>query len=394
MNARRAISVGAALLLVSAAVSCGSSGDPDGGSGGDGKPGAALDHTPAHAVEAKIPLRDGERFQFLSMERPYTPAPPSGGTDEYRCFLLDPHFTGNTWIVGSEFLPENADIVHHAILFRVQSRDVEAAQKVDDESPGDGWTCFGDEGIRRDGLGSTGWIGSWAPGGTERLINAKVGFEMAAGSRIVMQVHYNLLKGDQPDLSSTQIRWTPKAGSDIRAVHTTLLPAPVELPCRSEHALGALCDREASVEDAKERFGEDTGQLANLLHLLCGTDVYATSTTSCTREIPRSMTILGAAGHMHLLGQWIRIEANPGTPDATEVLDIPLWNFDDQGAQRIEPLHVDAGDSLRVTCHHSQELRDLLPAFEGTQEKYVVWGEGTTDEMCLGILQVVFDDGS
>ena len=76
------------------------------------------------------------------------------------------------------------------------------------------------------------------------------------------------------------------------------------------------------------------------------------------------------------------------------MLDIPLWNFDDQGAKRIEPLHLDAGDTLRVTCHHTQELRDLLPAFDGTQEKYIVWGEGTTDEMCLGILQVVFDDGA
>jgi hypothetical protein len=27
-----------------------------------------------------------------------------------------------------------------------------------------------------------------------------------------------------------------------------------------------------------------------------------------------------------------------------------------------------------------------LPSFEGQPERYVVWGEGTTDEMCLGIL--------
>ena len=104
------------------------------------------------------------------------------------------------------------------------------------------------------------------------------------------------------------------------------------------------------------------------------------------------MTILGAAGHMHLLGQWLKIEANPGTPEATEVLDIPLWDFDDQGAKRDRAAAPRRRRHVRVTCHHSQELRDLLPAFDGTQEKYVVWGEGTTDEMCLGILQVVFDD--
>ena len=43
---------------------------------------------------------------------------------------------------------------------------------------------------------------------------------------------------------------------------------------------------------------------------------------------------------------------------------------------------------VRVTCRHDQSLRDVLPAFKGTKEKYVVWGEGTTDEMCLGILLV------
>jgi hypothetical protein len=33
-----------------------------------------------------------------------------------------------------------------------------------------------------------------------------------------------------------------------------------------------------------------------------------------------------------------------------------------------------------------QWLRDVLPSFAGIPDKYVIWGEGTTDEMCLGIL--------
>jgi hypothetical protein len=73
------------------------------------------------------------------------------------------------------------------------------------------------------------------------------------------------------------------------------------------------------------------------------------------------------------------------------VLDIKVWDFDNQGARPIRPVHLDAGDTVKVTCRHVQWLRDKLPAFEGQEEKYVVWGEGTTDEMCLGLLSVAFD---
>ncbi len=354
------------------------------------------DTTPVSTAPVKgRKLRAGEQRTTLQIPTAYKPTAPNGtGTDDYRCFLLDPKLDQDAWLTGTQILPGNPKIVHHVILFRVSDEQVAAAQAEDDASPEEGWTCFGGMGLEGEfnNVDDAAWLGAWAPGGRETVARKGYGASLDQGTQIVMQVHYNLLLGDGADQSATQIRWTPKAGSDIQAVHTTLLPAPVEMPCRSEHALGPLCDREASVEDVKTRFGDGPGQLANLLHLLCGTNVYATQTTSCTRTIPRSMTVLGAAGHMHLLGQWLTIEANPGTSEATEVLDIPLWNFDDQSARRIEPLHLDAGDTLRVTCHHSQELRDLLPAFDGTQEKYVVWGEGTTDEMCLGILQVVFDD--
>jgi hypothetical protein len=91
---------------------------------------------------------------------------------------------------------------------------------------------------------------------------------------------------------------------------------------------------------------------------------------------------------MHLLGESIRVEVNPGKPDAITVLDVPQWDFDNQASRPVRPVHLEPFDTIRVTCRHSQRLRDLLPAFSGQPEKYVLWGEGTTDEMCLGILLV------
>ena len=47
----------------------------------------------AGAIPPAAPLRAGERFANLTMPQPYTPAAPNGGTDEYRCFLVDPKMT-------------------------------------------------------------------------------------------------------------------------------------------------------------------------------------------------------------------------------------------------------------------------------------------------------------
>jgi hypothetical protein len=204
-----------------------------------------------------------------------------------------------------------------------------------------------------------------------------------------MQVHYNLLAGDEPDTSATQLRWRPE-GADLKPIHTVLLPAPVELPCRPGHDASELCDRDNALADVRARFGA-AGATANALYFLCGGEPEPSEITSCTRQVPQPMTILGVAGHMHLLGRWIKIEVNPGTPEARTVLDIPIWDFDNQGAKPIDPVHLDAGDTVKVTCKHVQWLRDELPSFQGQEERYVVWGEGTTDEMCLGMLQASFD---
>ena len=163
-----------------------------------------------------------------------------------------------------------------------------------------------------------------------------------------------------------------------------LLPAPVELPCRDNRTKG-LCNRTVAVADLKKRFAEEPAT-ADLLHLLCG-PVEPGPVQSCTRPVRSDATIRAVAGHMHLLGRAITVDVNKGTPKAKRVLDIPIWNFDDQGSIPLKkPVDIGPGDTVTVTCTHDQELRDLLPAFEGTTDRYVAWGEGTTDEMCLGIV--------
>jgi hypothetical protein len=273
------------------------------------------------------------------------------------------------------------------ILFRVPPEKravVESLDAVDEE---EGWTCFGGSGVEEIGnLDDAPWLGAWAPGGRESVHRAGLGVWMPKGSQIVMQVHYNLLAGQEEDVSSTQLRLAP-ASADLTRLHTMLLPGPVELPCRPAHADGPLCDRDAALADLKERVGDRAGSTADLLYFLCRGGPRAGEVQSCTRTINSPMTIQGVAGHMHLLGRSITIEVNPGTDRAQTVLDIPVWDFDDQGAQPVEPVRLEAGDTVEVTCKHVQWLRDQLPAFEGQEDRYVVWGEGTTDEMCLGMLQ-------
>lgn len=340
-----------------------------------------------------LPLRQGERRTTLTMDADYTPSAPTGvGTDDYRCFLLDPELERDTWLTGTNVLPGNPDVVHHVILFRVTPDQVAGAEAKDAETPEEGWTCFGGTGLDGEftNIDDAGWLGAWAPGADEDKTRDGYGVRMEAGSRIVMQVHYNLLKGAAPDRSSTQLRLM-SGRRDLTAIHTYLLPAPVELPCRDDHDESSLCDRDAAVADVMARFG-DAGNTNSLLHLLCDTDIEPSNTTSCTRTVGHPMRIIGVAGHMHLLGRKIRIETNPGTDRAKRILDIPIWDFDNQSTKPIDPVELQPFDQVQVTCTHVQWLRDRLPAFDGQPDRYIIWAEGSTDEMCLGILQVAYLD--
>ncbi len=397
MIGRRARTAAAATVLVLAAAGCSTRADDrSSGTGPVASPSASATTDAGHGAQGAAttapapgrPLRAGERRVRVAMPEAYTPSAPYGtGTDDYRCFVLDPHLTQDSFITGLDILPGTPSVVHHVILFRVPPSSVPAVEAKDAAEKGQGWTCFGGTGVETDGaMDDAPWLGAWAPGGAEQVMADDVGIPLQKGSRVIMQVHYNLLAGPRPDVSAAQLRLAP-ATKKLAPLATMLLPAPVELPCRPGHDDGKLCNRDAAVADVQKRFGADVGLTANYLHLMCG-KLSAGPVQTCDRTIQEPATIRAAAGHMHLLGRSVKIEVDPGTPRARTVLDIPVWDFDNQGARPVRALRLERGDTVRVTCRHDQALRDVLPAFKGQPERYVVWGEGTTDEMCLGILLV------
>ena len=380
---KKLVAIAAVVLLAA----CGGPKDPV---AAPSTPSAAAPESGAHgghfSAPPAEPLRAGERFQSLSMPASYTPKAPNGGTDEYRCFLVDPGLTSEAYLTGSQFLPQNAAIVHHAIFFRIAPGSADEARRLDAGTPGDGWTCFGDSGVEGDT-----WVASWAPGANETLLAPNLGYPMPPGSLIVMQIHYNLLAtGGQAggaDRSSIRLRLNDTT-SAMTPLQTSLLPAPIELPCTPAES-GPLCDRAAAVADVGKRFGEEVGGQADRLLQLCakGAPPVAGPTQHCDLPVPRRSTVYAVAGHMHLLGRSIRIELNPGKPGAQTLLDVPRYNFDDQAIHPLaKPVVLQPGDTLRVTCTHDATLRGQLPQLKGTAPRYVVWGDGTSDEMCLGLV--------
>lgn len=344
---------------------------------------------------APLPLRAGERFVDLRTAEAYTPAPPEGGTDEYRCQVIDPGLTRTAFLTGTQFTPENVAIAHHAIVYAVPPCGAAAVREQDARTPGLGWQCFGGTGVAGAEVeeGNAAWVDTWAPGASETLLDHDAGHRLEPGSLIILQLHYNLLATDGgpagSDRSAVRLRLTDGT-PQTRELETWSLDAPTDLPCAAGES-GPLCDRAASIADVTKRFGPDVGEMADRQVQECnqGGAPKPGNTQTCDHAVEAPMTLYAGFGHMHMLGRAIKVELNPGTPKAEVVLDVPQFDFDKQQLTKVpSPVEIGPGDTLRVTCTHDAGLRKQLPQLSKLPPRYVVWGDGTSDEMCTGIMTV------
>src|SRR3954470_16316760 len=345
------------------------------------------------------------RTVTLAPPKAYAPHAAGGGIDDYHCFVLDPKLKQDTFVTGALIKPQRTGIVHHVILYEAAGAQATAATQMNAASGGKGWTCFGGPGLPCDLSGSSAltrlgqppWIAAWVPGHTTNALPRGTGVLLHRGAKIVMQVHYNLLEASGPDRSSAQLRLRP-ATTRLTPLETQLIAAPVELPC-PDGVSGPRCGRQQTLQDEVNKYGAEAAFVPAALLKLCNRTLadYPTAVgagtaigTTCDRAVTQRSTIYGVAGHMHLRGRDISVVLDPGTAKEQTLLHIPAWDFHWQDVYYLQkPVEVGPGDTIRVRCSfdNSKDAQPVVGAKQLTP-RYVLWGEGTTDEMCLAMLSV------
>ncbi len=300
-----------------------------------------------------------------------------GQPDEYRCFIYDPSVTETSYASEMEFIPQQTEVVHHAVGFLVSASDRAALDARDGADGQGGWSCFGFSPGRSAEL-----VFVWAPGADPTEYPAGTGLRFDPGDFIVMQTHYHFEVEAPADRSTFAIEWADD--DDVVPVQLSTYLAPAEIPC-SRNESGPLCDRDAALAKAVEAYGQE-GVLADALLFLCGYSVEdfagmtdGTASSSCDWDVEAAGTIVSVFGHEHEIGKSFRLTLNPDTPDELVLLDIPEWDFDWQLIyEPVEEIVLERGDTIRVECSWDRAARDpkLEPA-------YVLWADGTNDEMCF-----------
>ena len=292
---------------------------------------------PAHDLE----IRPAEGWD-VPLDRP----------DAYRCMVTDTVFEEDTWVIGMEALIDREEIAHHLLYWTVPEESAEQLLAMDAQTDEPGIPCYDSWAFwQLDGLDT---FGGWAPGtpvwyqdGSERL----EGMLVPAGSRVVIEAHYNSLATDATSMvdSSGVGLWTLPSGEvpDDVLVVSEVSDYQLDIPAGAEeHVEGGSLDIES------------TG------------------------------TLVSVNPHMHLLGT--RMDATIVRADGSEecLTRVDPYDFNWQWEYSfVEPVTLQAGDRIDMTCTFDNSAANQ-PVIDGEQQepRDVEYGDGTTDEMCIHYL--------
>jgi hypothetical protein len=280
--------------------------------------------------------------------------------DEYRCFVLDWPETTTKFITGFNVRPGQPQLVHHANLFYIHPDSVEKFQAKDDAEAGAGYECYSFPSPAGEG----GWIGTFVPGSLGADFPANTGLKILPGSKLFMQVHYNITNGGpKPDATSIDLKLEDKVR---REGSVQAWSDPKWLGSNGGMRI------EAGDPDAVHRFSMDpTPYLSIANHTFIDA---------------QPIKIYMITAHMHAWGKSAKMEIERADGSNDCLLDIPKWQFHWQlPYSLLNPKILKPGDKLAVECHWDNSA-DNQPIVNGVKgpPKEMNWGPNTDDEMCVG----------
>ncbi len=298
-----------------------------------------------------------------------------GNKDKFVCYSIDPGYDLDAWINGIQIRPGNPKIVHHVLIYIDENGT--SADLADENGQYD---CFGGPGI-----GNTSLIGAWAPGMPPSETPPDTAYRIAAGARIIVNVHYHPT-GSGPEVDDS-------TSLDLR-YHPSL---PTYL------ALMQLIGNEYS--SWGDGFGLQPGPNDDngiQFKIPAGADEHSETMILRLDDIP-DLRIFAAGTHMHYVGTNMQVQlkhANPqgDEPDTECLVETPDWDFGwqrtyDYDAPLDQVPQIRSGDQLYLRCDYNNSLSNPFVVDALNQQNLdapvdVYLGEETLDEMCLGVFGV------
>lgn len=262
-------------------------------------------------------------------------------TDDYRTFVMPTSHSTLKYINAVEFIPSNAAIVHHIILYHDPSN---YSHNLDSLDPGPGYESSGTGAESPNAK----LIGLWTPGAGVFYLPDNMGYELPVGTDLVMEIHYAPNSNAKAD--STIINFKYTSTSPVRVVKMDM-PLYHFPPVLQQSALFIPAN---TVKDFNQR-----------------------AISSNTQDL----SLVGIFPHMHLIGKSYKIYSTKGT-DTTKLINIPDWDFHWQGFYTFQKLIKIPKQSL-ILAKATYDNTTNNPRNPSNPPIAVSAGENTKDEMMV-----------
>jgi hypothetical protein len=300
--------------------------------------------------------------------------------------VLKTNFPEDRWIRAVDFHPGNRSIVHHIIAGVDPSG---RGRELDAADPGPGYYDLG-------GFGDvpiSSFLPIWTPGAKSRYCPDGTGYMLPKGADVLIQVHYHK---------------TGKTETDATRVGLYLSPKPLPREVHTDFVFPNLNMNQAMAAQAKMQEARKAGKRIGILELFRAVDAIVIPAGSANYEVKastkpgssmmarpldRDILVTSVMPHMHWLGKDFTFSAVLADGKTRiPLIKIDHWNFNWQGTYAFkEPIRIPKGSWFEVNAHFDNS--EANPANQNKPPKVVRWGEGTGDEMCIGIFEWVVVEG-